>query len=121
MPRAEKFGDLTRADHKVLNEEGDSRNNHRYAVVVQDLPTQWIQSYPCKAKTSQETDKSLRTFLEPSHEPKVFFLTIHWNWANALKINHGIIEPQHLIDPRQMVLLKEQYAEKEKEHLNWLG
>ena len=34
--RAEKFGDLITTDHKVLNEEGESRNNHRYAVVVQD-------------------------------------------------------------------------------------
>ena len=44
-PRAEKFGDLITADHKVLNEEGESRNNLRHAVVVQDLATQWIQSY----------------------------------------------------------------------------
>ena len=29
-----------KADHKVLNEAGESRNNHRYAVVVQDLATQ---------------------------------------------------------------------------------
>ena len=35
--RAEKFGDLITADQKVLNEDGESRNNHRYAVVVQDL------------------------------------------------------------------------------------
>ena len=46
FPRADKFGDLITADHKVLNEEGESRNNHRYAVVVQDLATQWIQSLP---------------------------------------------------------------------------
>ena len=39
VPRAEKFGDLITADHKVHNEEGKSRNNHRYAVVVQDLAT----------------------------------------------------------------------------------
>ena len=25
------------ADHKVLSEESESRNNHRHAVVVQDL------------------------------------------------------------------------------------
>ena len=66
VPRAEKFGDLMTADHKVLNEEGESRNNHRYAVVLQDLATQWIQSYPCKTRTSQETEKSLRKFLDPS-------------------------------------------------------
>ena len=44
LPRAEKFGDLITADHKLLNEEGESRNNNRYAVVVRDLATQWIQS-----------------------------------------------------------------------------
>ena len=38
------------ADHKVLNEEAESRNNHRYVFVVQDLATQWIQSHPCKNK-----------------------------------------------------------------------
>ena len=30
VPRAEKFGELTTADHKVFN--GESRNSHRYAV-----------------------------------------------------------------------------------------
>ena len=56
--RAEKFSDLRRADHKVLNEESESRNNHRYAIVVQDPATQRIQSHACKTKTSQETEKS---------------------------------------------------------------
>ena len=55
---AGNFGDLITADHKVLSEGCESRNNHRYAVVVQDLATQWIQSYPCKTKTSQEAQKS---------------------------------------------------------------
>ena len=55
VPRAEKFGDLITADHKVLSGNCESRNNHRYAVVVQDLATQWIQTYPCKTNTSQET------------------------------------------------------------------
>ena len=50
VPRAENFGDLITADHKVLSDNCESRNNHRYAVVVQDLATQWIQSYPCKNK-----------------------------------------------------------------------
>ena len=49
--RAEKFGDLITADHKVLSDNCESRHNHRYAVVVQDLATQWIQAYPCKTKT----------------------------------------------------------------------
>ena len=70
---AENFGDLITADHKVLSDNCESRNNHRYAVVVQDLATQWIQSYPCKTKTSQETQRSLQKFLEPDREPKVIY------------------------------------------------
>ena len=69
--RAQNFGDLITADHKVLSEGCESRNNHRYAVVVQDLATQWIQSYPCKTKTSQGTQRSLQKFWEPNGKPKV--------------------------------------------------
>ena len=54
MPKTENVGDLITADLKILSEESESRNNHRYAVVVQDLTTQWLQSNPCKTKTSQE-------------------------------------------------------------------
>ena len=73
VPRAENFGDLITADHKFLNEEGGSRNNHRYAGVGQDLVTQWIQSYPCKTKTSQETQRSLQKFLEPNRKSKLTY------------------------------------------------
>ena len=73
VPRAEKFGDLITADHKVCNEQGESRNGHRYAVVVQDLATEWTQSYQCKTKTSQETEKSLQKFLEPSHKTEAIY------------------------------------------------
>ena len=37
VPRAENFGDLITADHKVLSDNCESRNNHRDAVVMQDL------------------------------------------------------------------------------------
>ena len=57
MPRTESFGDFITEHHKVLSEGCESRNNHRYAVVVQDLATQRLQSYPCKTNTSQETQK----------------------------------------------------------------
>ena len=73
VPRAANFGDLITADHKVLSDNCESRNNHRYAVVVQDLATQWIQAYPCKNKTSQETQRSLQKFLEPERKPKVIY------------------------------------------------
>ena len=63
VPRAEIFGDLITADHKVLSESRESRNNHRYAIVVQDLATQWIQSYPCKNKNFTRNPENLAKVL----------------------------------------------------------
>ena len=59
IPRAKKIGDLITTSHKVHNEEGESRNNHLYAVVVQ-LGT-------------QKTEISLRKFIETSRKSKVFY------------------------------------------------
>ena len=73
VPRAANFGDLITADYKVLSDNCESRNNYRYAVVVQDLATQWIQAYPCKNKTSQGTQRSLQKFLEPERKLKVIY------------------------------------------------
>ena len=41
--------------------------------MVQDLATRWLQSNLCKTKTSQETQKSLMKFLEPTRKPKVIY------------------------------------------------
>ena len=65
IPRAEKVGDLTTADHKVLKEECESRNSHRYVVIVPDSAMQWLQTLSGKTKTSRETEKSSRKLLEP--------------------------------------------------------
>ena len=94
--RAAKFGDLITADHKVLSDNCESRNNHRYAVVVQDLATQWIQAYPCKTKTSQETQRSLQKFLEPERNPKVIYTDNSLEFGKAcedLSWNHCTSTP----------------------------
>ena len=109
--RAENFGDLITADHKVLSESCESRNNHRYATVVQNVATQWIQSYPCKTKTSQETQRSLQKFLEPTRKPKVIYTDNSWNLAKLVKIYHGIIVRQRRTDRKRMGLLREQCVE----------
>ena len=108
------FGDLITADHKVFSDNSKSRNNHRYAVVVQDLATQWIQAYPCKNKTSQETQRSLQKFLEPERKPTSFTLTIPWNSAKPSKISPGIIARRHHTDRKQMGLLREQSSAQSK-------
>ena len=75
--RAENFGDLITADHKVLSEGCESRNNHRYAVVVQDLATQWIQAYPCKKpKLHKKPREACKSSWSPTGILKSFILTI---------------------------------------------
>ena len=76
VPRADNFRELTTAGHRVLSEGSESCNNHRYVVVIQDLATQWIQSYSCKTKTSQEVQKSLGN-------QKSFTLTIPLNLGKS--------------------------------------
>ena len=96
VPRAEIFGDLKTADHKVLSQSCESRNNHRYAIVVQDLATQWIQLYPCKTKTSQETQRSLQKFLEPNRKPKVIYTDNSLEFGKACEVlswNHCTSTP----------------------------
>ena len=97
VPRAESFGDLISADLKVLSDTCESRNNHRYAVVLQDLATQWIQSFPCKRKTSQETQRSLQKFLEPERRPKVIYTDNSLEFGKAfedLSWNHCTSTPK---------------------------
>ena len=96
--RSEKYGDLKTAEHKILNEGRESRNNHQYDGVVPILVTQWN---PCQTKTSQETEKNLRKFTEP---------------ASIVKNYHGIMEQLHFIDQRQAELQNELYVEQKKRH-----
>ena len=98
VPRAEIFGDLITADHKALSEGCESRNNHRYAVVVY-LATQWIQSYPFKKKTSQKTQRSLQKFLEPNRKPKAICTDSSLEFGKAcedLSWNHCASTPHRL-------------------------
>ena len=108
VPRAENFGDLITADHKVLSEGCESRNIHRYAVVVQDLATQRIQSYPCKllnfsGKGKEFTKVSRVVRKAESHLYRI--LSGMWH----------IIVHQRPIDLRRMV--RGRYAELKKELL----
>ena len=64
---------------KVLNEDNESRLHHRYAAVVQDLATQWIQSYPCRSKTRYD-EKSAEIFPPESKPGAIYtdiFLRVH--------------------------------------------
>ena len=64
--------------------------------MVQDLATQWIPSYPSTTKTSQESQKSLQKFLEPTRKPKVIYTDISLEFGKAcedLSWNHCTSTP----------------------------
>ena len=112
VPRAENFGDLITADHKVLSDNCESRNNHRYAVV-------WCRTWPlngsshirAKQKLHRKLKEACKSSWSPIGSQKSFTLTIPWNSANPVKISPGIIARLHHTDQKQMGLLKEQCAE----------
>ena len=58
VPRAENFGDLIRADHKVFSDNCESRNNHRYAVV---------KTYHRKLK------EACKSFVDPDRKAQVIY------------------------------------------------
>ena len=89
-------GDLITADHKVINEGCESRDNHWYAVVVQDLATRWIQSYLCKTKSARETENLVK-FLKPSQAPKVVYTDSSLEFGKACEVlswNHRTATPR---------------------------
>ena len=82
--------------------------------MVQDLATQWIQSYPCKTKSSQETQRSLQQFLEPDRKPRVIYTDNSLEFGKAcedLSWNHCTSTPHrpetHGISKRAVRRVKE--------------
>ena len=80
-------------------------------LVIQEMATQCMQFYPCKTKTSRETQKSLQKFLEPTRTPKVIHTDNSLEFGKACEDFSGIIVRRHHTDQKQMALLKEQCAE----------
>ena len=78
VPRVEKIGDLMTADHKVLSEVGESRNNHRHGepkVTNTDNPIEFVKSCedlswnlctstPCRSDTNGIAERAVRTMEE---------------------------------------------------------
>ena len=106
VPRAEHFVDLITADHKIFSGRNWVAKQSSIRLVVQDLASQWLQSYPCKTRTSQETQKSRMKFLEPTRKPKVICTDnslefgksceeLSWNHCTSTphrSETHGIVE-----------------------------
>ena len=82
----QKFGDAVKADHEVLNDENDSRLQHRCAGFFYSFR---IQSYPTQSKTAQETINCLQKFVPP-----VFFSHTETSQLRIEQQTVGIAETQ---------------------------
>ena len=76
VPKAENFVDLITADHKVLSEGSESRNNHRYAVVVQDFGNSVVTILPrAKEKLARRSRSAYRSSWSRQGKPKIIYMT----------------------------------------------
>ena len=115
VPRAENFGDLITADHKVLSDNCESRNNHRYAVVVQDLATHGSRHIRAKQNHHRKLNGACKSSWSRIGSRKSFTLTIPWNLAKPVKIFPGIIARRHHTDQKQMGWIAERALCRVKE------
>ena len=109
--RAENFGDLITADHKVLSEGCESRNNHRLQSWCRTWPPNGSSRIRAKPKLLRKLKEACKSSWSRIGSLKSFTLTIPWNSAKLVKISPGIIVRRHHTDRRLMVLRKEQCAE----------
>ena len=96
VPRAEKFGDLITADHKVLSDNCESPKQSpirsRGAGLSHPMDPRRIRAKP----TSQETERSLQKFLEPNRKPSVIYTDNSLEFGKAcedLSWNHCTSTP----------------------------
>ena len=114
VPRTEIFGDLITADHKVLRGGFESRNNHRYAVVLHDLATSMDSILSVKNKDFTGRRRVHESSSSPRKNQKLFIRTIHWNLDKScedLSWNHRTSTPHrsetHVIAERAVRSVKE--------------
>ena len=69
---------------------GINFTDHGYAVLVRDLATQWLQSYPSKTKSFQVTEMSLRRMPEATDKPKVIHTHNSLEFGKACEEFSGI-------------------------------
>ena len=89
--RAEKFGDLIAANHNILSEGCESRHNHRYSVVVQDLTTVDTLIRHAKRKLLRKRNRAFKSSWSRRGNQKSFTLTS----IDIVKIFPGILVRQH--------------------------
>ena len=110
VPRAENFGDLITAYHKVLSENV----NLETIIDMQSWCRIWLPNgsrrIRAKTKLLRKRRRACKSSWSQVGNRKSFTLTNPWNLAKLVKIFPGIVARLHHTDQQQMGLLKEQCA-----------
>lgn len=70
------FAELVTADNMIVAEskaENRSRNEDKYAIVIQDWATKQIGAFPVKSKSGEDSLAAFQYFLGPGVKPKLIY------------------------------------------------
>lgn len=93
LPEPKEFADAITVDHKILNEENESRSNDRVALIVVDRATRWFQGYAAKTKEASEVIRDLQRFVGPQVKPKHVYHDNSKELHKALEVLNWLHDP----------------------------
>ena len=85
LPEPLEFADAITADHKILNEDDESRMNDRVALIIVDRYTRWMQGFAAQSKEHSEIVRDLQRFLGPQTKPKHVYTDNSKEFITAMK------------------------------------
>ena len=85
LPEPKEFAYALTADHKILNEDDQLRSQDGIALIIQDRATHWLQSYPSKTKSDDDTYRGFQRFLGPGGKAKHVYTDASKEFKKALE------------------------------------
>ena len=117
LPSSATFGDVITMDHQTLNEDTESRAQHRKIVIVQDIFSFWLQSDPVEGRMSCLTVRFSQCFIYFSDALGRFTQRILWSSSRLVTNSCGVVTLPLLITLKPMASLRELFVESRKARL----
>ena len=85
LPAPTAWSHSLSADHVILNEQDESREQDRVAMVCLDRFTRWLQGYAAKTKSAKECSLFFKRFLGPQCKPEHVYTDNSQEFQTSLK------------------------------------
>ena len=85
LPQPTAWAHSLSADHAILNEQDESREKDRVALVILDRFTRWLQAYAAKTKSAEECETFFKRFLGPQCKPEHVYTDNSKEFLSALE------------------------------------